>query len=188
MRKINIGHFRPADKSSFLTVQRKHGVALGNGLNVLFTNINEVNSFFAKTNRFLNAKLFTLNEIYIETFTNYQRNWFLFDNSSDMQKNERNIVDNLQIVSKNLLMMIKRSTYENGNQFVFLQFLNSIDSLIQAINILQEINKDRYNYVESNYLNTLKERCLTIKEQISTFGFNLYDHVPLKDMGIKTSL
>jgi hypothetical protein len=188
MRHINIEHFRPADKSSFLTIQKRHNVALGNGLNLLFTNVNEVKSFLAKTNKFLNAKLFDLNELYIETFTNYQRQWFFMGNSSEMEHQERRILYNFRIVSRNMEMMVRRSAFENGNQFVFLQFINSINSLILVIEILKDIQKARYNYLENNYLNTIEERCRTLNDQLTNYGFKEYDHVPLKDMGIKTSL
>jgi hypothetical protein len=188
MRKITINHFRPADKDSFLTVQKKHNLMLGNGLNLLFTNVNEVTSFLAKTNKFLNARLFELNELYIETQSNYQRLWFHFNNSSELLIQERNIITNFSIVSRNMLMMVTRSSYGNGNQFVFLQMKNAIESLIQTIKILQDLQKARYNYLENNYLNTIEERCRTLNDQLSNYGFKEYDHIPGSEMGIKTKL
>jgi hypothetical protein len=188
MRKIMISHFRPADKTSFLTIQKKHNVALGNGLNLLFSNVNDVTSFLAKTNKFLNEKLFELNELYIETQSNYHRLWFYFNNSSELLIQERNIISNFSIVSRNMLMMVTRSSYGNGNQFVFLQMINAIESLIQTIKILQDLQKARYNYLENNYLNTIEERCNVLKEKLSNYGFLEYDHIPVSEMGIKTKL
>jgi len=177
-----------ADKSHFISARRKHQVYLGNGLNVLFSNINEVTGFLAKTNKFLNAKIFELNELYIEIFSNYQRLWFFFNNSTELLDSERIVESNLYLIPRNLTMMVTRSGFENGNQFVFLQFQKSINALIKTIEVLQEVQKDRYNYLESNTLNTLKERCFSLQKQIETYGFDEYEHTPLSEMGIKTTI
>ena len=72
MKKINITSITKADYSSHLTKLRTHCVSLGNGSINYFSNINKAKEFLAKTNRFLNERLFDLNELYIDVHTHFQ--------------------------------------------------------------------------------------------------------------------
>ena len=169
MKKIKIVHLKKADKSSILTKQRTHGVSLANGLTFYFSNINEAEAFLAELNRFLNYKLFELNEFFIEVFINYQRNWFYFNNSDESRRDESRIQEHLSSFHRSMDLMYSRSGWQNGNQFTFKYFTNLYENIIFIITAIQLLHRSRNNFAELNTLEVFRKRIIVAKTELINF-------------------
>ena len=174
MKKIKLKNITKADKSSFLTKRHSHSVSLGNGLTFYFSNINEVEAFLSELNRFLNYKLFELNEFFIEAFTIYQRNWFYFNNSEELKRDETRIQECIISFFKSLEILYSRSGWQNGNHFTFRFFYTLYDNIIFIAETVQALHKARNNFAESNIIEVIKKRVKSAKYELTRLNENDY--------------
>ena len=163
MKKISLNHITKADYTSHLTRQRTHCVSLGNGSITYFSNINKAEEFISKTNRFLNERFFDINELYIDVFIHFQRNWFYFNNNDTLSRLETICYNNFATINDCMYMVYSRSHYENGNHLVFKHTYNICDALINVVDILQNLHVSRGNYAESNIMKAIIRRINYIK-------------------------
>ncbi len=160
--------WRP-DKSSYLTINRKYRVILGNGLTIAFTQEVKAKAFLAQTNRFLNDRVIEINMIYIEIWTQYRRLYIVFFDLLDSDKFRTYNAE----IDKRLTMMIRRSDWYTGNVFTFRwfdQILTLLQEFAQMVhNVLKE-KKRNYNTFE---MYVLLERLSIIHKQINSWGTDL---------------
>lgn len=175
MKKINIKSITKADKTSHLTRQRTHCISLGNGSINYFSNITKAKEFLAKTNRFLNERLFDLNELYIDVHTHFQRNWFYFNNDSqNIRGLEHSCYKNFELIQDCMNLVCTHSHYTNGNHFTF-KHLNEIqDCLINTVVIIKKIHVLRDNYAESRCMDVLIRRIKYIKTLINNYPKDVF--------------
>ncbi len=57
-------------------------ISLGNGQRIQFKSAREANRFIAETNRYLTKVLVTLNDTYIQVWTQYRQFWFIASNTN----------------------------------------------------------------------------------------------------------
>jgi len=172
MKKINITSITKADYSSHLTKLRTHCVSLGNGSINYFSNINKAKEFLAKTNRFLNERLFDLNELYIDVHTHFQRNWFYFNNSQQLKGLEFECYKNFELIQDCMNLVYTRSHYTNGNQFTFKHIFEIHNCLINTVIIIKKLHVMRGNYAESKYMDVIIRRIKYVKMLIEKYPKN----------------
>lgn len=169
MKKIQLKTIYRGDKSSIRTNARKHWICIHSDLRISFTDYRQAEAFLSKTNDFLNVKLYELNELYIDLFTHYRRNWFYF---------EYNIQDDsactaaFDIINKYMNLIINRSHYENGPVMVFNWMIGSYRQILTVINILKDLHRKRNNWAEIRILDAKKNMALFLLSQIETFNFS----------------
>ena len=162
MIKIHISDYNLPDKQSLISRQRKHRVWLQSGSTFLFSNIKAVKKFLTDTNRFLNQKLFQINDIYLEVFSIYRSTWFYMDNRLDSQ---------IEWLLKDINKMLKNSYQKNDdNSHPFYFLYKAMDLQIEIILIVIDIHRLRYNWAEIHQLESLISRINYLKDELSNFG------------------
>ena len=171
MKKINIKSITKADYSSHLTKLRTHCVSLGNDSINYFSNINKAKKFLAKTNQFLNERLFDINELYIDVHIQFQRNWFYF-NKSQFHSLEYDCYKNFESIHECMNLACTRSHYTNGN-FLTFKHLNEVqDCLVNIVLIIKNLQLKRGNYAESKYMDVIIRRIKYVKMLIEKYPKN----------------
>lgn len=173
MKKIQLTNVKFADKQARLIKQRKHCVYLGNGVSVYFTDLKAAKSFLVKTNQFLNQKLFELNSLYIDLFTEYRKAWFYFFNVYDrkLHRNSENFVlIEIQTIEKKMTLMVARAHFDNGSTIVFQGFRIILSSMETITETLIDLYKAKKHYAEAHQIRAIQSRIEILKAQINEFG------------------
>lgn len=147
-------------------------ISLGNGRSREFTSMRNANYFLAATNSFLSMKLYELFQYYVEILDAYHKNWFYFDNArsnAGLYKREKEIVENLNEVSKLLGLSAERCKMPNGNYLVFTHFNNSLDRLQQTCNIIGTIYHTRSNTDGSYKMEVFLRRIENTKSELNEY-------------------
>jgi len=169
MKAAKIERFDEKNKNSILTRDHSFRVVLGNNSTNTFSNRKHLTKFLAETNEFLKTKLFELNKIYIEVFTEYRKMWFYFDNE------QREIIamrfdEDLQFINKSFTLIIDRSGWENGNWMVFKHLGNIITMFEGILREMIDVQRTKSNYVEKRNLEVVASRLEYLKKTIEDWG------------------
>lgn len=84
-----------------------------------------------------------------------------------------------------LEMIAKELGFENGNEFVFIQFEKCIAGLTENFTMLKDLQKTRWNYIEAHQLETVIARLGAMLKELQNYGFDIWRHTPVNEMGIK---
>lgn len=169
MKKIQLKTIYKGDKSSIRSDARKHCVCISSDIRISFSDYRAAESFLSRANDFFNVKLFELNELYLDLFIHYRRNWFYFEYNI---QDEAACTRAFETINKSMSLMVNRSHYENGPVMVNNWMIGSFTQLISIIEILKELHRKRNNWAEIRILDSQKNRILFILSQIETFGLN----------------
>ena len=172
MKKIALNQITSPEISSIYAKRNCYSLVLGNGITVRFTSTRDAMAFLNEVNRDLNFNLVILNQIYIDVHTHFRRVWFYLNNGLDGAGNERKIIGLFHDIDKNMDLMVTRSEWSNGNQFVFQYFKGCLNFLDEIIKILQEVEMKRNAYSEFYMLKVLLTRTNGIRSDILTMGMN----------------
>lgn len=169
MKAAKIERFDEKNKNSILTRDHSFRVVLGNNSTNTFSNRKHLTKFLAETNEFLKTKLFELNKIYIEVFTEYRKMWFYFDSK------ERAIIslrfdEDITVINKKFDLIIERGGWENGNSFVFIHLNNIVKMFEKVLSDMIEVQRVKSNYVEKRNLEVIASRLGWIKQSIDGYG------------------
>ena len=169
MKKIKLDKINLADKSSSLILNNKfHSISLGNGITNYYSNVRDLRKFLANTNSFLNSELVELNTIYIGLFSEYRNLWF-YQLSKDLI-NEETFRKEFYSLMKNFDLIILRSNWENGNQFVFKWMFSICDSLHNVAEILERVCIRQNNYLSKRRILLFKKMAALIKYELKKYG------------------
>lgn len=168
MKKINLTHYTLPEKTSWLKVNNTYTLLLGNELRCSFSNETKCKKFLAETNRFLNLQLQEINQIYIQTFSEYRNLYFIIDF-------EQNIESSLNDVDKLFKRVFFNNHSENSNCFVFMHMFRLIDELKLVIEKLIEFNQTCNNYARANILASLLLRTENCIKSLMNYGKTNHD-------------
>ncbi len=167
MKSINI---KGATKS-------KNGVTiyLGNGTVHHFTNQKQANLFLTITNKALTQNLYELRFLYVEIWKQYQRDWGYFGHNkptmtADVRHQDRECSDLLKATEQSFNLCIERSSWANGNHFVFTHLNRVIYNLKQVLLVLNRIHRRKSNTVELYEFDNLFKRIQSVEHDIITYG------------------
>ena len=169
MKKIKIDKISLADKSSSLIINNKfHSISLGNGITNYYSNIRDLRKFLANTNFFLNSALVELNSIYVGIFSEYRSLWFYqlpnyLINEGIFQKEFYSLIKTFDLI-------VLRSNWENGNQFVFKWMFSICDSLYNVSAILERVCIKHNNYLSKRRILLFKKIAALIKYELKNYG------------------
>jgi len=164
MKKIEINNITFADKSSYWTKRRRHSVALGNGITVYFTNINNAKQFLAKTNRFLNDRMFELNQLLIDVFREYRLAWFHL-------KKESELISHSLITSESIFNRLVKLNYSaNYNMYTFIDLKKIVNLLLQSIDEMRIMYRRKKYYVQLAYLGVIEKRLKQLDKAVAEYG------------------
>jgi hypothetical protein len=195
MKKIQLTDIIEVEKAGKYVYRTLYRVSLGNGVRPLFTNKNDALSFIAQTNRFLNYKLHECNLLFIKVYTAYRSNWFYFYHNKSVNNNhlarmEKKVIVSLKSIENSFESLYRRTGGTNGNYFAFTFFDNIINNSLSAINIIQQLLRDKKHYKDFQSLEVLKQQTKQIKHTIAVYGHEAsnefkesidYDHLPGDD-------
>jgi len=165
MKKINLTYIILPDKHSWLSSNRTYGVYLGNEIRASFSSEKKVKKFLAETNRFLNAQMQELNQVYIQLFAEYRQLWFVIDLDF-----EKNIEESLREISKLFNKLYRFNHGANSNFFVYLHFIQLTTELHNVVVKLTDYQKAYDNFIEANRLSTLTLRLNNISSALTYYG------------------
>ena len=167
MKKVKLEKYTEPRVGSIYTRDKYYWVWLGNDTKHRFSNRKHAEAFLARTNRFLNERVFELNRLYVEVFAEYRRLWFYFDRA-EIAGNER-IEMMLEWINKKFNIMIDRSGGENGNFNTFINMRVIIDNLRQIVLTLEELQKRKNNWVEKYNLAVIAVRLNEVEGLLNEF-------------------
>jgi hypothetical protein len=176
MKKIVIKNLTKSDKSSVHTRQRKHCVFLGNDSSVYFSDMKKAKAFLVATNEFLNQKLFELNALYIDLFTEYRKSWFYFFNIYDRKMHitgENNVLMEISTIEKKMTLMVARAHFENGSSIVWHGFRVIISSMKNITGSLSYLYKTKKFYAQSHQIRAIEARIIILENQLNEWGSDL---------------
>ncbi len=169
MKRIIINHISGNDKSSILSGNRSWNVAMGNGLTLRFKNEVHAKSFLVKASEELSFQLIIMNEIYMDIFTEFRRNWFYFNLTQELLSSERNIKNAFDLFERQTHLAVSRCELANGNHFVFRYLYQSCKALMEVTEILSNFHVYRRNFSHAKILSVQKgrlEMCLLAIDNI----------------------
>lgn len=178
MKKITLNAVHAKDMNSIFTADRKHNVLLGNNVIVFFKDKKKALAFLVATNDFLNAKLYELNSLYIDVFSEYRKTWFNFFNPTDSRMKNlgpSDLFNELETVEKKINFIVARAGYANGPFIVWQGFRVSIDSLNKVIKVLAEISQDKKRYSEAHQLRVIQSRIKILSNELDAWGRDAAD-------------
>jgi hypothetical protein len=111
------------------------------------------------------------------------RQWFYF--SQTYKSEEQKINHNLKMIEKCMDYAVQRSSIEGGNNYIFNWFKQALVCLSETAGILKQLQKKRWNYVESHYFESIENRIDLLQRQLNEFGFDTWEHTPVNEMGLK---
>ena len=187
MKKVKLSRYKIPEKSSIITANRKYQVYLGNGLNVLFTNEKEVKKFLLETNRFLTDKLFEINDYRSKLLQLYCLLWFYMVQYKNFKFDSSRLINEFTHLDRIMSLAANRGSYINGNYMVFKHLNSCLDILTYIAEQIDHVYKSKRNFLDSTHIAILIHRIEVTREDIKSYGFDKYDHVPLKKMGIQFS-
>src|ERR1035437_5735220 len=111
---------------NFAKSRKKYIVNFGNGATKEFSDKRLCESFLYGASNFLTAKLHELYQLNIELINCYHENWFYTENGRTKKNNlwlfEQNSKEYLNEIEKLFNIAVQRSSWENGNHFIFIHF------------------------------------------------------------------
>jgi len=161
------------NKKHFTEKSQYYGVSLGNGFSCYFTSKRHADQFAVATKTFLTDCLIELNELYIDVWTDYRRNWFYFsgrttESHKAMRKVESEILRSMQAV-ENCFGKIE-NTRDNFAPWRLIS--NALASILEIVHHLHLVRKKRNEYVERKNLEILKKRAHSLIYLMSDYGSN----------------
>jgi len=169
MKKIKIKNVVRADKSAIHTKLRKHSVYLGNGVTRYFADRKKADRFLSETNRFLNEKIFEVNMLYVDVFSEYRRVWFVIMGKRDELCAE-SMVAQLHQVERTFNLMINRAGFTNGNHFVFKYFIDILNILTSICESIAGIYRSKKNYPDAHHIAVIEKRIDGVRKQIEGYA------------------
>lgn len=171
MRVIEVTEITLPNTDHFTQESRYYGIRLGNGFTVHFTSKRNAEKFASATKQFLTDCLIELNDIYIECWTHYRKNWFYFsgrneENMKSMLKIEKQVVTELNTVER-CFSQISRL---NDNLQPWKCISEALLSVLKICDHLIEVRRKRNEYVERKSVEILKKRVILLISEMSGFG------------------
>lgn len=149
MKQVKITGLQEPSPESVYTDRLLYKINLGNGIVRSYTTKKQAQAFLTEVSRFLTYKLHECNELYISVFTMYRRAWFYFDHNKpkarpigDLREKERLCEYHLHQIAETFTTLYRRSSWANGNHFVFVHFATILTGLADIMKVL--------NFVYSN--------------------------------------
>jgi hypothetical protein len=173
MKKIAIRTITKADKSSIHTKQRKHSIFLGNEVTIYFSDKKKAAAFLVATNLFLNQKLFELNALYIDLFTEYRKSWFYFFNIYDKKMHlsgDNQVLREISVIENKMTLMVARAHFNNGSSIVWQGFRVIIDSMKTITATLSHLYKTKKFYAQSHQIRAIEARINILERQLKEWG------------------
>lgn len=166
MKAIKLKHYRQSGKDYLVT--------LGNGHTAQFSTLKSVRKYLVDTNRYLNFKLHEMNYILADLQRQYRRNWFYFDHNKNSEKAnlygmDRRCQNNFSRIAETFDLIIERSSFENGNQFVFTHFNNLFQRCREIAGDLQSLQRSKSNAVDVYELQVILERIRSVERDLKSY-------------------
>ena len=164
--KIDPPDYRNLDSS--FTEQKRWNVLLGNGKRYSFSNKKDLAYCLAETNRQLNTVVFELNELWIQSFAEYRRNWFYMAPKTYLSEEAQVVNHNIEI-AKYFNLLVERSSWVNGSTSAFRWIYLITECLKEQFKIYVRIRREKKQFIESRTLELkirLIERIITDLENI----------------------
>ena len=180
MRKIRLTQISQANKKSYISVQRKHLIFLGNGACFVFGDIKGAKRFLVNVNRYLNTRLFELNYIYIDILKDYRYFWFYMD--QDLLRDYR---ENNAAIEKNFDLITNEVSTENHNYFVFKHLFYIIGCLRKILIIFRKTSKRRDMSVWVRMMEAYETRLDDLEKDIGDYGYDHSNFIEMRDLVIK---
>lgn len=151
---------------------------LGNGKRIQFTSKRTANAFIAETNRYLTKCLVTLNLVYVDLFREYRSTWFVITNTnSGNETNYRSVAqgirDNLSAADFVFEKFAATIWGSNDPFFAFNDLRKIASFLFNAANQLADFHKKRNTTASIHICQVLADRCVSVREKLSNYGFDL---------------
>ena len=120
-------------------------VYLGNGSAYHFASKRGAVAFLNETSKFLTHSLFHLQELYIQTWTNFQETYFLLKINKEYKDNEiKHVCENASVaIERSRDLAIMRCTWPNGAYFSFLHLRVISENIKTILRELRKIYKRR---------------------------------------------
>jgi hypothetical protein len=170
MKKIKLRMIVPADRSAVLIKNRKHCVYLGNGVSRYFTDKKQAERFLAETNRFLNEKIFEINQLYIDMFGEYRRAWFSFSGQRNEAMIQMNMVAHLNQIERTMDLIISRCGFTNGNHFVFKHLTDVLKIMGSLCRQIADLRHAKKQYSESHQVKVIVRRIEVAVKDVEEYG------------------
>jgi hypothetical protein len=173
MKKIKINALREGDKSSVFTKQRRHQVVLGNGQTVYFKDLKRAKAYITATNEFLNQKLYEINALYIDVFTEYRKAWFYFFDIYDRRMHivsDNNVLQEIHLIENKMTIMVARAHFTNGPFIVWNGFRLMLESMENICNTLIYLYKQKKHYSEAHQVRAILSRINIMYKELERYG------------------
>lgn len=146
-------------------------VYLGNGNAYHFTSGRNATAFLNETSKFLTHGLFHLQDLYIQTWTNYQELYFLLKIDEEYKDNgvKQRCESASAAIEKSRDLAIMRCTWPNGAYFVFIHVRTIADNIKTILRELRRIYKTRSDTAMFYRITARYRMVLGIEKDIECF-------------------
>src|SRR5665647_909073 len=138
MKQVLLKNITKPDKSSVYVKRKAYCLALDWNLTYYFTDLKDAKKCLAEVNRFLNNKLFEINEAFISVYSSYRRIWFYLDATRDLQ---RDIEDNIKLIDVLFDRTITSTAGPSGNFIAFGNLKKITKTLIKILETINIVHK-----------------------------------------------
>lgn len=167
MKSIHITQVSERDKKHWkTTISRNHHVYLYPDFSVPFTNMKDAQVFIKQTNDFLTSKLFEMNEIFVEAFALYRRQWFYLEDLGQV----RIIRHYMEEIHQGFDLMIHKSNIDGYSYLVFSWFKIISRDMLAIIEILSSSYQRHNHWTGIKIIEVLKNRINNLVNEIFSYG------------------
>lgn len=135
-RQIELNKITKPNKNAHYTEQKTYRIYLGNGYIIVFQSLRNAQRFMAESNRTLNSKLdeilYLISDIHYLYVTHFRE----LKNSETVSIHQK-----FAELNKALNLALDRSSWANGNYFLFTHLQNTLDSLEAILTNISKIIK-----------------------------------------------
>jgi len=121
----------------------------------------------------LNQKLFELNALYIDLFTEYRKSWFYFFNIYDKKMHlagDNHVLREISVIENKMTLMVARAHFGNGPSIVWQGFRVIIDSMKNITTTLSGLYKNKKFYAQSHQIRAIEARIMILENQLNEYG------------------
>ncbi len=171
MKKIQIVHYTTPQKKGNFVKYNKYQVYLGNENFEYFTNIKDCKKYLTEANKFLNYKMFEINSLISDCYVYYRSFWFKFYdmNGRNNYSLERDVKSNLDSADLALESAWQKCKLTNGNLFAFDFQFKALNNLLNVIQALKILARQKNLQDDLQKLEVIKQRCIRVESTLRLY-------------------
>ena len=171
MKAIKINAYKPKEKNTIYTREKRHKIILGNHKTILFDKKRDADIFISQTNYLLNITIIEVNQLYIDIWITF-KNLRVKNYNAFTYMQQQDINEEFKSIDKNIDFILNNPQTTNSVVFVLKNYFSLLESINKLIKYIITTLKQKNNYYSVDYFRVLEIRTNRIKIVLDEWGNN----------------